>query len=85
MDAGVAVVLVAALVAAVTAFVLRPRLPAVLTVPLMTLSSATLAWGGMLLREDPAAAEVVLAVLAMAVLGPAHVRIVLGPYGTPRD
>lgn len=81
MDAGLSLVIAAAAAAVLTAFLLRPRAPAPLSIPLMTAASAALAYGGMLLREDPSTPEVVLAVLAMAVLGPAHVRIVLGPYG----
>lgn len=71
----------AAIVALVSAFVLRPRLSAVVTVPLLVAASAALAWGGMLLQEDPSAMEWALAVGVMAVMGPLHVRIVLGPYG----
>jgi hypothetical protein len=71
----------AAAVALLVAFVLRTRLPAAVTVPLMVAASATLAWGGMLLQDDPSGFEVVLAVVAMAVMGPLHVRIVIGPYG----
>lgn len=80
MDAGLAIVIAAGVVALVTALVLRTRLPAPVTVTLMILASVALAWGGMLLRHDPSTGETVLAVLSMALLGPAHVRIVLGPY-----
>lgn len=71
----------AAAVALLDTFVLRERLPPAVTIPLMVAASAALAWGGMLLQDDPSAFEVVLAVAAMAVMGPLHVRIVLGPYG----
>ena len=84
MDTGLALVIGAGAVAVLTAFVLRSRAPAALSISLMTAASAALAYGGMLLRQDPSALEIALAVLAMAVLGPAHVRIVLGPYG-PRS
>lgn len=78
---GAWVVGAAAIVSLVSAFVLRPRLPAVVTIPLLVTASAALAWGSMLLQEDPSAIEWALAVGAMAVMGPLHVRIVLGPYG----
>ncbi|HEX6261511.1 MAG TPA: hypothetical protein VF097_01550 [Actinomycetota bacterium] len=64
--------------------VLRTRLPAPLGVALMVAASAALAWGGVLLREDPSAFEAALATSALAIMGPLHVRIVLGPYGPPR-
>ena len=78
---GAWVAAVAAAVALLVTFVLRTRLPAAVTIPLMVAASAALAWGGMLLHEDTSGFEVVLAVAAMAVMGPLHVRIVLGPYG----
>ena len=84
MDTGLALVIGAGAVAVLTVFVLRSRAPAALSISLMTAASAALAYGGMLLRQDPSTAEVALAVAAMAILGPAHVRIVLGPYG-PRS
>lgn len=84
MDVGLALVVAAGAVAVLTAFGLRSRVPATLSIPLMAAASAALAYGGMLLRQDPSTVEIVVAVLAMAVLGPAHVRIVLGPYG-PRS
>jgi len=78
---GAWVAAVAAAVALLVTFVLRTRLPAAVTIPLMVAASAALAWGGMLLHEGTSRFEVVLAVAAMAVMGPLHVRIVLGPYG----
>ncbi|HEX6206925.1 MAG TPA: hypothetical protein VF058_01065 [Actinomycetota bacterium] len=74
----------AATAALLMALVLRTRLPAALGVALMVAASAALAWGGVLLREEPSALEAVLATTALAVMGPLHVRIVLGPYGPPR-
>lgn len=65
----------------VLAFALRTRLPAAVEAILLTASFAALGWGGMLLRPDPPTPEVVLAVAAMALLGPLHVRVVLGPFG----
>jgi len=38
----------------------------------------------MLLRTDPGTGEVFVAVVAMAILVPVHVRIVLGPFGPRR-
>lgn len=66
------------------ALVLRTRLPAALGILLMAAASAALAWGGIVLREDASPVEAVLAVAALAAMGPLHVRIVLGPYGPDR-
>ncbi len=63
------------------AFVLRVRIPAAAVAALLTAASAALAWGGVLLRPDPSTAEAALTVAAMAVLGPVHVRVLLGPFG----
>lgn len=70
-----------AAVALLVALVLRTRLPAGVNIPLIVAASAALSWGGMLLQDDPSAFEMTLAVVTMAVMGPLHVRIVLGPYG----
>lgn len=71
----------AAAIALLCAIVLRTRLPGAVTIPLIAAAAAALAWGGMLLQDDPSSFEVVLAVAAMALMGPLHARIVLGPYG----
>jgi hypothetical protein len=78
---GWAIVAASAAVAVITGFVLRTRLPAAVVTVVLAAAGAGLAWGGMLLRPDPSAGEVVLAVAMMAVLVPAHVRIVLGRFG----
>jgi hypothetical protein len=68
----------------VSAFFLRNRLPAAVGVLVLAACGAGIAWGGMLLRPDPPAGEVTAAVVVLAALVPAHVRIVLGPFGRPR-
>ena len=70
-----------AALALVTAFILRTRLPAAIVVVLLAAAGVGLAWGGMLLRDDPHPGEIAVAVVLLAVLAPAHVRIVLGPLG----
>ena len=84
METGTLVLAGSWLVAAATAFVLRTRAPGPVTLVLLAGAGVGLAWGGMLLREDPHPAEVGVAVAALAVLVPAHVRIVLGPFGPRR-
>jgi hypothetical protein len=78
---GWAVVAVSAAGAVATGFLLRTRLPGAVVVVVLAAAGAGLGWGGMLLQPDPSTGEVVLAVAVMAVLVPAHVRIVLGRFG----
>lgn len=70
--------------AVLAAFVLRTRLPAPASIALLGLAGAGIGWGGMLLRPDPSPGEVAAAILLLAVLVPAHVRIVLGRFGPAR-
>ena len=70
-----------AAVALVTAFALRTRLAAGLVIALLAVAGAGVGWGGMLLQPDPSTFEFVLAVAGLALLFPAHVRIVLGRFG----
>lgn len=78
---GWAIVAVSAAVAVITAFALRTRLPAVIVTVVLAGAGAGLGWGGMLIQADPSTGEEILAVALMAVLVPAHVRIVLGRFG----
>jgi hypothetical protein len=78
---GAWIVAVSAILAVLTAFALRTRLPAGLVVALLAVAGAGVGWGGMLLQPDPSAFEIVLAVAGLALLFPAHVRIVLGRFG----
>jgi hypothetical protein len=78
---GAWIVVASAVLALLTAFVLRPRLPAVAVATLLAAAGAGVGWGGMLLQPDPSAFEIVLTVALLAFLFPAHVRIVLGRFG----
>ena len=84
MSAGAWVVVASVAVGLVMAFVLRNLLPAMVVALVLAACGAGIAWGGMLLRPDPSAGEVVAAVVVLAALVPAHVRIVLGPFGPRR-
>jgi hypothetical protein len=79
METGVVVAAVVG--AAVIVAILRTRLPGPLSAVLLATASAALAWGLVNHRPDPSTVEVALAVTGMAVLGPVHVRAVLGPFG----
>ena len=80
-DAAMWIVVAAAAVALLTAFPLRTRLPAPLVTVTLAVAGGALGWGGMLLRPDPSVGELLAAVVLLAVLVPAHVRIVLGRFG----
>jgi hypothetical protein len=80
-DVGTWIVGVSAAVAVITGFVLRTRLPAAAVGVVLVVAGAGVGWGGILLQPDATVAEVILAVVIMAVLVPAHVRIVLGRFG----
>ena len=73
-----------AVLALTMAFVLRQRLPAAAVAGSLLLAGVGIGWGGMLLQPAPSTGEVVAAVVMLAFLVPAHVRIVLGPFGPQR-
>jgi len=75
------IVVLGAVLAVVTGFVLRTRMPAAVVAGLLIVAGAGVGWGIVLLQPDPTVAESILAVLVMAVLVPTHVRIVLGRFG----
>jgi hypothetical protein len=77
-------VVVGAVLAVVTSFGLRTRLPAPVVAALLVVAGATIGWGGMLLQSDPPMSQTVLTVVALAVLVPFHVRVVVGPFGPRR-
>ena len=79
MTTGVWIVVAGVLVAAV-AVLLRGRLPGLAVALLLAVAGAAVGWGGMLLQPDPSPAEVAVTIGALALLVPAHVRVVLGPF-----
>jgi hypothetical protein len=81
VDLGALILTVSWAVGLATAFLLRTRAPAVVVLILLGSAGIGLAWGGMLLQPAPSAGEFAFAVVALGVLVPAHVRIVLGPFG----
>jgi hypothetical protein len=81
MDAGAWLVAGSSGLAVGSALFLRTRAPSWLVLSLLAAAGAGMGWGGMLLRPDPSAGEFVAAVIALAVLVPAHVRFVIGPFG----
>jgi len=84
MEQGAWLAAASAAVAIVTALLLRRRLAPPAVMVLLALAGAGLGWGGMLIQPDPSTLELVAAVAMLAFLVPAHVRIVLGPFGPAR-
>ena len=84
MEQGAWLAAASAAVAIVAAVLLRRRLAPLAVIVLLALAGAGLGWGGMLIQPDPSTVELVAAVAMLAFLVPAHVRIVLGPFGPAR-
>jgi 1-acyl-sn-glycerol-3-phosphate acyltransferase len=78
---GIAFIVAASLLLVLVAFVLRPRVLARTSLPLAALGGAGLAAGALLVQPHASAADWSVAVPAMALLAPAHIRIVLGAFG----
>jgi hypothetical protein len=78
---GAGLIAASAAVGLAAAFLLRRRIPSLAVAGILMLAGAGVGWGGMLLQPDPSTGEFVAAVAMLAVLIPAHVRIVLGPFG----
>jgi len=66
---------------AVTAFVLRRRLPSPVVFVLVGAFSILVGVGALVVQDQVTRADWIVTVAALAVLGPAHVRFLLGPFG----
>ena len=84
MTVGAWIVAASVVSGAVLAFVLRNVVPAPVVAAGLAACGAGIAWGGMLVRDEPPIGEVVAAVVLLGALVPVHVRIVLGPFGPRR-
>jgi hypothetical protein len=79
--AGIAFMVAGGAVALVTAFLFRTRLPAVVVALVLLGCGVALGIGSLAVQDDVSTTEWVLVPLLMSVLAPAHVRVVLGPFG----
>jgi hypothetical protein len=79
--AGVVVIVVGAAGVALTSFVLRRRLPSVVVFGLVSVFSVAVGIGALVVQDHVTTADWIVALTALAVLGPAHVRFLLGPFG----
>jgi hypothetical protein len=84
VDQGAWLAAVSAVVAVATAFFVRRRLAAGAVIVILALAGAGIGWGGMLVQADPSLGEFIAAVVILTILVPAHVWIVLGPFGPRR-
>jgi hypothetical protein len=78
---GVIVLVSASALMVLAAFVLRTRVPAAVGVFLLAAAGGAFGWGILHLQPNPSVGESIAAVGLLAVLTPAHVRIVFGRYG----
>jgi hypothetical protein len=81
VEPGAILIAVSSVVMLATALTVRTRAPAAVGIALLSLAGGAFAWGVMLLQPDPSVGEWVAAVTILAVLTPAHLRIVLGRFG----
>jgi hypothetical protein len=81
VGAGIALIVAASAIGALIVFGLWRRLPAGLAFGFLAACGMALAAGGLLVQEDVGVASWVVALGALAVLTPLHLRLVLGPPG----
>lgn len=81
---GIALLVAGGLLALAVAFLLRRRLPGRAVFALAATASLALGTGALLVQRHVSAAEWTLTLAALSLLGPAHIRIVMGPFGRPR-
>ncbi|MDP9340983.1 MAG: hypothetical protein M3Q23_02505 [Actinomycetota bacterium] len=81
---GVALIAAGGLLVLAVAFVLRRRLPGRAVFGLAAAASLAIGAGSLLVQSNVSAAEWALTLAAMFLLGPAHIRVVMGPFGPPR-
>jgi len=82
---GVALIVAGGLLVLAVAFVLRVRLRGRAVFALAAAASLAIAAGELVVQSHVSAAEWTLTLVAMFLLGPAHIRIVMGPFGRPRS
>jgi hypothetical protein len=79
--AGIALIVAGGAVGFLTAFLLRTRAPAVMVASILTGCGLALGAGALLVQDHVSRTNWVLTLALIAFLVPAHVWIVLGPFG----
>jgi 4-hydroxybenzoate polyprenyltransferase len=82
--AGVALIVAGGVLALAVAFLLRRRLPGRAVFGLGAAASLAIGTGALLVQSHVSAVEWTVTLVAMSLLGPAHIRIVMGPFGRRR-
>lgn len=82
--AGISLIVASSVIGAVIVFGLWRRLPVGIALGSMAVCGMGIAAGGLLVQEDVGAASWVVALGALAVLTPLHMRLVFGPPGRRR-
>jgi hypothetical protein len=78
---GIVLIVAGAAGVVVTGFWLRPRLPGPVVFALISGFSVVLTAGALVVQDHTTTADWIVALVAMALLGPVHVRVLLGPFG----
>jgi hypothetical protein len=79
--AGIALIVASSAIGALIVFGLWRRLPAGLAFGSAAACGMGIATGGLLVQEDVGVASLVVALVALAVVTPLHMRLVFGPPG----
>ena len=82
---GIALIVAGSLVGLAFAFVARRRAPAVLVAAVLALCGLALGAGALLVLHHVSVTNWTVTLVLMAILVPAHVRVVLGPFGAGGD
>ena len=82
---GIALIVVSSLIGLVFAFVVRRKAPATFVAAVLAGCGLTLGIGSLLVLRHVSATNWTLTLVLMMILVPAHVRVVLGPFGPPRE
>ncbi len=79
---GVVLIVVGSAGVVLTAFVLRRRLPAALVYVLLAAGSVALGAGALVVQDHVTTADWIVTLALLAAMGPAHVRFLLGAFGS---
>jgi len=80
---GIALIVAGSAVGLVTSFVLRTMWPAPVVALVLIVCGLAVGAGALLVMKHASATNWAVTLVLMAFLVPAHVRVVLGPFGRP--
>jgi len=82
---GIALIVAGSLVGLAFAFAVRRRAPAAVVAAVLALCGLALGAGALLVLHHVSVTNWTVTLVLMAVLVPAHVRVMLGPFGVDGD